>query len=1281
MPVIFFDIETRSPVSLKTAGVFRYAADDATEALCVGFAIDDAAPEIWLPGQPIPPAFTAAAGDPAWTVVAHNHEFERAIVTRLLAPRFNWPLIPIAQQACTMVMARAAGLPGALEKVAAALGLPHQKDAAGAALMKQMASPRRPRKGEDPAGIYWIDSPEQRQRLAEYCMQDVEVERELFQRLPPLPSGEQRLFALDALVNERGFHVDVDLANAARAIAQLEAAAIDAQIAELTGGEIAGVHQTARILDYARSNGHNLTALGKRNVSAALAHKPDDDVGRLLTLRQEGAKSSTAKFDSLLAGVDADGRMRGCLKFFGSSTGRWSGARFQPQNLPRPAGDVDAAVAAVLSGDMDQVRKLGAPLAVASDVLRSIVTAAPGHKLIGGDFSAVESRVLSWLAGEQWKLDAYRQFDSTGDPALEPYCAIASKILKRQVTPDDEAGRATGKVADLAFGFGGGRGAFRKFDSSDTHSDAEVERFKTEYRRAHAATTRLWYALGDATIAAVGRGRSTTVGRLAVSFEDGMLYITLPSGRRLSYPRARLGPGKFENSTAVYFHDNARGAWSEVDSWFGIFVENVTQAVARDLLAAAMLRLEANNFRVCLHIHDEIISEVPDTFGSQAEFLRIMLERPDWAQDLPLAAKTWSGERYGKSKPIEAATPADAEPIQPDPTTAASAESNAAPWDDIEHVRDLYAEQGATETTAKPEKEEPPARESKSDDVDRDNNATRDYVSGNQKAGGTFETAYVYPDPGGNPHSRTLVFRLPDGDKRCAQQFRVNGCWVNEKPAGWVPLPFNLPTVIKADRSVPIWICEGEPDAIAVGKEGYVTTTNSEGAGHFTADHAKWFTGWPTVYVVTDKDVPGEAHGRRVAELLHGVGVQDIRIVSFPELEGLPPWPNGKKKKDVSDWLKLGHAKEELLERARTAPRWQPPAATWIDISNWDRVPVPERKWAIPDRVPANQVGIFSGPGGGGKSILELMKDVAHVAAKTWLLDMLPTAGPAFYLGAEDPEDEIHRRLATITEHYGVTFGELAKGGLHVMCLFGKDATLCAPAGKSGKIETTALYRHVYEMAGDIKPRNISLDTLTRVFAGSEIDRVQVYGFAAHMQALAMATDGGSVTVLSHPSLHGISSGSGLSGSTGWHDAFRFRQYLHGLKTENGERPDGDLRELEFMKNQYGRLADAIVLRWQAGLFLPEPGINIDQVAREAKAEEIFLNLLRRYTAEDRFASDQHSPAHAPSLFAKEEETKKAGVSKHDLDAAMRRLFAAKKIRNEECRRSGRKTYRLAINS
>ena len=356
------------------------------------------------------------------------------------------------------------------------------------------------------------------------------------------------------------------------------------------------------------------------------------------------------------------------------------------------------------------------------------------------------------------------------------------------------------------------------------------------------------------------------------------------------------------------------------------------------------------------------------------------------------------------------------------------------------------------------------------------------------------------------------------------------------------------------------------------------------------------------------------------------------------------------------------------------------PPLEWLDMSAWDSEPAPERKWAIKDRVPLNQAGLFSGEGGTGKSIIELMKNVAHVAAKDWLGSM-PELGPAFYLGAEDERDELHRRIAAIAAHYGVTFKELIDGGLHVMCLLGQDATLVAPAAssKSGKVEVTNLYRQIYEAAGDIKPKNISIDTLSRAYAGNEIDRVQVYAFAMHMQALAMVA-GGSVTVLSHPSLAGIASGSGISGSTAWHGAFRFRQYLKSSRPDAGEQPDNDLRELEFKKNQYGPTGETVVLRYERGLFLPVAGLsNLDKLARETKADEMFLELLRRFSTQGRNVSEKpNAPTYAPTAFAKEPDAKSHSIRKADLEAAMRRLFASNKLYVENYGRPSRPASRLA---
>jgi DNA polymerase len=587
---------------------------------------------------------------PAGTLSRTTTKFERAITTRILQPRYGWPQIPLSQQRCSMTMALVNALPGALDNAALALGLALHKDREGYTLMRKMSRPLPRRKGDAPDHVCWHDNAKDHKRLHDYCACDVALERMVFHALPPLSSAEQALFTLDATINQRGFHVDTTLAKAARSIAHNERITINSEIAAHTEGEITSVDQVARILAFVRRHGHLLASLNKRSVSAVLAHEPGDAVRRLLELRGEGARASVRKLDSLLASVDVDDRLRGTLRFHAASTGRWSGRGYQPQNLKKvETADIDAAVDAVLSGDMVRIRELGAPLTIAGDVSRSIICAAPGHKLIGGDFSAIESRVLAWLAGEDWKLETYRKYDETGDPAFEPYCVGASKVLKRPVTPEDTAGRALGKTLDLSFGFGGGLGAWRKFDNSDTYTDAEVENFKREWRWAHRATVQFWKDLRRAALQAVHTGQQIDIGKISFAMKDGTLRMVLPSGRTLAYPEARLGPGKFEGTREIYFKDNAKGAWTERDSWSGLLTENVVQAVSRDLLAAALMRLETAGYPVVLHIHDEVICEVPEGFGSTEDFLRLMIVLPDWAEGLPIAAKVWTSDRYAKS--------------------------------------------------------------------------------------------------------------------------------------------------------------------------------------------------------------------------------------------------------------------------------------------------------------------------------------------------------------------------------------------------------------------------------------------------------------------------------------------------------------------------------------------------------------------------------------------------------------------------------------------------------
>ena len=334
--ILHRDYETRSRANLKACGAARYAADASTTVLCMAFAVDDGPVQIWLPGNSVPKEFVEAAADPGWIVAAHGDHFEAAIEQHVLQP-LGWPLIPLERHRCTMSMSLALGLPAKLAAVADALELENRKDAAGERLMHQMSKPRRARQGEDPADVYWFDDADRLQRLYDYCRQDVEVERELHDRLRPLSTAEQALWVLSSQINERGFHVDRQFAEAARRIAQAAAPEIDAELAELTAGAVTGINQVARLLQWLQDQGCTVQTLGRKAIEQLLeqAELPPA-VQRALELRLGGAQAAVKKIDALLARAGDDDRVRGAFRYHGAATGRWAGEGFQPQNLKRP---------------------------------------------------------------------------------------------------------------------------------------------------------------------------------------------------------------------------------------------------------------------------------------------------------------------------------------------------------------------------------------------------------------------------------------------------------------------------------------------------------------------------------------------------------------------------------------------------------------------------------------------------------------------------------------------------------------------------------------------------------------------------------------------------------------------------------------------------------------------------------------------------------------------------------------------------------------------------------
>jgi RecA-family ATPase len=349
-----------------------------------------------------------------------------------------------------------------------------------------------------------------------------------------------------------------------------------------------------------------------------------------------------------------------------------------------------------------------------------------------------------------------------------------------------------------------------------------------------------------------------------------------------------------------------------------------------------------------------------------------------------------------------------------------------------------------------------------------------------------------------------------------------------------------------------------------------------------------------------------------------------------------------------------------------TAKKKLPPL-TFVDMSNWDNIPVPDREWAVRDRIPIRQVTISSGEGAVGKSIVELQLAVAHVLGKEWLGSM-PGAGPAIYLGAEDDAPELHRRLASVCDLYGVKFADLIGGGLNLLSHVEGDALLGVP-DRRGQIVPTQLYNQLLEAAGDIKPKHIGIDTLADVFGGNEIDRVQVRQFVTMLRKLAIAANG-SVVLLAHPSQSGISSGSGLSGSTAWHNSVRGRFYM--VEDKN----DKDVRAINFMKNQYGRLDNSIKVRYRNGVFVPDNGqAEVQRAVVTSKINETYLHCLNIKTAQGVYISSKESRSGAGATFAKMTEAN--GIKAKAFYEAQERLLSTGKVKIEPYGAPSDKTFRI----
>ena len=622
------DFETRSKVDLPKRGVHIYAEDPSTDAWCMAYAFDDQPVELWVMGEDLP-ANIRKHVEAGGLLGAWNAAFELAIWNHIMAPRYNWPKIKASQCRCTMMMAGAMSLPLGLDRCASAMSLDISKDKQGYSLMLRMAKPRK----VNP--LTWWDVPARLEKLHNYCKQDVEVERKLAGKLRPLTDKEQALWVLDQKINNRGVPVDLTSVNTLIDWCKQERTRLNNEMVRVSNGQVTSCADLVNLKRFA-----NLASVAKESLDEAIDIKKGA-TREALILRRDFAKTSTKKLDSFKVGTMNDHRMRGIFQFYGAvSTGRWSGRRVQPQNFPRPTCSQKEIERRIDDGDMSSLQDV-------SDCLRGMIAANKGAELVCADFSAIEARALAWLAGEDKVIDAFIE----GRDLYKIAAADIYGVKYEEVTKDQ---RQVGKVAILALGYQGAKGAFNAMASGYgvKLQDAQVEKIVAAWREANQNIVNWWYDLDRAAQRAITHvGDKVKVGRTIFQYHHRHLWMKIPSGRLMCFPLAKIktidkpwGKGK----AITYMGENTYTHKVErLSTYGGKIAENITQAIARDLLAEALVRVETAGYKVCMHVHDELVAHLHEG-GGVKEFENIMAEVPAWADGLPLAAEGWQGRRYRK---------------------------------------------------------------------------------------------------------------------------------------------------------------------------------------------------------------------------------------------------------------------------------------------------------------------------------------------------------------------------------------------------------------------------------------------------------------------------------------------------------------------------------------------------------------------------------------------------------------------------------------------------------
>lgn len=643
MGTLAIDIETYSDVSLPDCGVHRYAASEQFEILLFAYSLNDKPTRIidLASGQTMPDEIMECLMDDSVVKTAFNAAFERNCINRF----FGLSLKPEGWR-CTAVQASMLSLPLSLEGVGEALNLDKKKMSEGKDLIRYFCMPCKPTKANGGRTRNLpSDAPEKWELFKTYCIRDVDVEKQIRNKLAkfPIPDREQELYCMDQRINDRGIMVDRELISHAVACDLLYKEVASKRAYEISGLE--NPNSVSQLKEWLNEKGIEVDSLAKAAVEE-LVEKTEGEVSEMMKLRLAMSKTSVKKYESMERSVCPDGRVHGLLQFYGANrTGRWAGRLVQIHNLPQNhMEDLELARSIVKEGRYDLVELLyDSTPEVLSELIRTAFVAKPGCRFIVSDFSAIEARVMGYLAGEGWVMEEFRG-------AGKIYEQTASKMFHIPIEEITKGSpyRARGKVASLACQYGGAEGALVSMGALNFVEEEELKGLVQSWRTANPHIVNYWYEIDGAVKAAVKERKMTKVGMVTVYYQSGMLKIALPSGRVLSYVRPRMTVNRFGSESVSYEGIGTNRKWTRIESYGAKFCENIVQATARDVLAEAMLRLEKKGFDIVCHIHDEVVLEVPEGASSVEEVNGIMAVCPDWCEGLPLKAAGFESPFYKK---------------------------------------------------------------------------------------------------------------------------------------------------------------------------------------------------------------------------------------------------------------------------------------------------------------------------------------------------------------------------------------------------------------------------------------------------------------------------------------------------------------------------------------------------------------------------------------------------------------------------------------------------------